>query len=852
MLQHRTRKILNLRNSLHFKIMMLGVMAVVFTTMFIGIYVVHLTKISAEQQTRLAVDEAMVLQQQQMKDVVGLAYATVQNTYNDVHDQEHLVLVVQKRLRLKMDLVFNLLESSYRQALNSKTPEQSVKQLKQEMVELIRNFRTGNTGDDYIWIHSFDQANIDVPMMLMHPVSTQLEGTDISILRYSSGERKGQTIFATGQEDKVPFVVQMNREVARKGEGFVGYDWYRPTTEGLMEQQPKIAYVRLFKPWGWVLGTGAYVEAEESQVQQELLHMLRNFRYGKNHDGYLWVHTYDGEHPEKTTMLVHPDMAQWKTGDLAELRFASGSRKGEILISGNQETLGKPLFPSINLLLGRYKETFMPFEWSDPDNKDVYQKRLGYIRHFEPWGWAIGTSFSTQAINDQKSEKSQFLNQHVTDIIQGLILFALLAFLISFCVIYVLTRQLVGNINIAVHVVDEIAQGNLVLTEGDQQKLERQIADETGWLLKAMKKMISNFSKMIVQVKESATQISLSSQELAAGNEDFAQRTHKQAASLAETAAAIEEMTSTIQSNADNAIHVNDISKNAKLIAQTGSEQLTRQVGNTIEQSNQTLEMVKQSNQQFFQTVEMINGESVAAMKDIANSSKKISTITTVINDIAFQTNLLALNASVEAARAGEHGRGFAVVAAEVRKLAHRSAKAASEIGLLIENSMEFIANGNKLMEYANQSVQEMSQNAENTLNDFQTQSHTMLRDLAAQMETSLRQIIDVVTEVSDLVENISISSTEQAEGIRQIRSAVVDMDSITQQNASLVEQSTTSSQVMADQARELMSIISGFRVSEEHPDMTQNQLTARVSRPLLTASEAGKQKPEEELPDFE
>lgn len=173
-----------------------------------------------------------------------------------------------------------------------------------------------------------------------------------------------------------------------------------------------------------------------------------------------------------------------------------------------------------------------------------------------------------------------------------------------------------------------------------------------------------------------------------------------------------------------------------------------------------------------------VANKAVNAMQDISAASVRIADIIGVIDEIAFQTNLLALNAAVEAARAGEQGRGFAVVASEVRQLAGRSASAAKEIKELIEDSVEKVKDGTRL-------VQESG--------------------------GELEQIVEAVTELTDIVGQISIASDEQSVGIDQINQALVHMDSVTQQNAAMVEQAATTSRSMRDQATVLSTQIGFF-----------------------------------------
>ena len=210
------------------------------------------------------------------------------------------------------------------------------------------------------------------------------------------------------------------------------------------------------------------------------------------------------------------------------------------------------------------------------------------------------------------------------------------------------------------------------------------------------------------------------------------------------------------------------------------------QLGSTVRQNADSARQANQLAQSAAAVAKQggdVMDQVVETMKGIDASSHRIADIISVIDGIAFQTNILALNAAVEAARAGEQGRGFAVVASEVRTLAQRSAEAAKEIKTLIADSVERVEAGSNLVDRAG---------------------------------ATMREVVNSIRRVTDIVGEISAASTEQSAGVAQVGEAVTQMDQATQQNAALVEQSAAAAESLKAQAQALVNTVEVFRVASQ------------------------------------
>ncbi len=293
------------------------------------------------------------------------------------------------------------------------------------------------------------------------------------------------------------------------------------------------------------------------------------------------------------------------------------------------------------------------------------------------------------------------------------------------------------------HITSALAEGNLT------KKIENDYVGAFEQLKSDVNTTITKLTDVITAMLQTTKIVNAAADKISQSNFELSRRTESQASSLEETAASMEQMTATIQQNADYTFQAAELANKAEQKAKNGRE---------------------------------INNLTIQAMIEISKSSKKISDIIGVIDEIAFQTNLLSLNAAVEAAHAGEQGRGFAVVATEVRNLAQRSATAAREIKDLITDSTVKVEEGTKL---ANNSGE------------------------------ILDKIVFSSKKVSDIISEIAAATQEQSSGIHQINTAILQLDNITQQNAALAGEADSIGSLVKEQAQKLEKQVAFFNVGE-------------------------------------
>ena len=626
-----------------------------------------LKRINADGETQVKVyrDQLLLRKKEYLKSQVQTTIGVLEKAYQDAHNPEKLMAVYKEQLQNAVNTAYSAIVAI------EKDGHLSLEEKQQKAAEMIKSLRYGPENKDYFWI------NDTQPSMIMHPYKPDLDGKDLSGFK--------------DPNDKKLFVEFVN--VCReKGEGFVDYHWPK---YGADEPQPKISFVKLFKPWNWIIGSGVYMEVAEAKLKADSAAIIENLRYGPESKDYFWINDM---HP---TMIMHPYKPKLNGKDLSQ----------------SKDPNGKKLFVEFVNVCREKGEGFVDYHWPKYGAEEP-QPKVSFVKLFKKWNWIIGTGMYVDDIEALVEARKAEILKNVTAATEQMD-----------HQIQAIKTDIQVNIKRVFLIISLVMMVVLALIIAASYIFSQYS------ITRPIKLIIDRLSGGADHVASASGQITSVSRSLADGSS-------RQAASLEESSASLEEMASMTKQNADNANQANHLMK---------------ETAGVVDQANDFM------------------ADLTASMEDISKSGEETSKIIKTIDEIAFQTNLLALNAAVEAARAGEAGAGFAVVADEVRNLAMRAAEAAKSTATLIEGTNQKVKTGTGLVTNTNEAFVQVTKSA---------------------------------SKVAELVAEIAAASDEQARGIEQVSSAVVDMDSVTQQNAANAEDSASSSEEMLSQAGGLKEMV--------------------------------------------
>ena len=784
--------------SIKMKLMLIVFGTVIIISTAISIKAITTINTVVEQDIQSFSQDAYKQKEEELKSYVSMVEHTI-NSYYERTSKKKVKEEVSSELIKNTDFLFSIINKTYE---NLKKSGHNDKYIKDEIIKIVNATRYGKSG--YFWINDMNSIIIE------HPVDPKLITKDLTDVVDKNGKK---------------FFKEFIKVIKTSGEGLVSYVWDKP---GSTEPQEKVSFVREFKPFSWVIGTGKYVDDITSAMQKEVLKSIEEMKYGK--EGYFWINDIN------TKMIMHATKPELNNKDLSNIVDAKG----------------KYFFKEmVKVAKSEKKHGLVKYHWKTP-KKVKPREKFSYVSHFEPWGWVIGTG----AYVDNIEEKINVMREHASEEIQeavfqilimALSIIAVLSFVLKFVTqsliirpieylqdgilgffrylnrqsnevdeVKVLSNDEIGTISKVINenikkTKDGYEQDNKVIKESFEiiqkanngfyqynilqkannpelemlrvkinemtdvmqaslslvteamvefanakynHKVKARYSGSIGSVVNSTSALGDSISEILCMVNNTAQRLTQNASDLAVTSEELSASAVEQASSLEETAAAIEEITSAIEQTSEKTQRMSQIATDLK---QTSDED------------------------------DEIAHKTGEAMDHINKATTAIVDAIEIIDQIAFQTNILSLNAAVEAATAGEAGKGFAVVAQEVRNLASRSAEAAKEIKDLVED-------------------------AQNKTQEGKTQADKMVESF-----TSLNE---KVSEVITIVSEVTSATSEQMQGMRQINNAVNELDKATQENANASETVSSKAMALNEISEHLIAIINRTQFDENRMNM--------------------------------
>ena len=553
------------------------------------------------------------LKKEELLNKTEIAYKTLESHYKETLP-ENIEEGVRADLIKYQEVLFNILHRIYKKNKGKMSEEELQRRLK----DVVRAVRYGKSG--YFWINDMNYK------MVMHPIKPEYDGK----------------VFI--KTPKVPFVeLGVNAlKKSKKDYAFIKYQFYNPATK---KYEFKVSLVKLFKPYNWVIGTGAYISNITEEVKKATLKNIKDLRYGKS--GYFWINDMNYK------MVMHPIKPEYD---------------GKVFIK-------TPKVPFVELGVNALKKSkkdyaFIKYQFYNPAS-GKYEDKLSIVKLFKPWGWVIGTgtylkemSNTLKQIDKIKSSTLQVL------FIKFLITVVILISVYLIISIFVVEKFIVAPLKEFTSIVEDLAEG-----EGDLTKRVNVISgDEIGLVSKYINLFIEKLEYIISHLKQLIVKTKTSSTELIKVSETIEESIKVQA--------------KLIERNRIYTHNIKDDLSKAEESVFTATEDIKNTQKTLEEMVGVLLKVVEEIKSESNSEMELVERAS-----GLSDRSMQIKDILKIIKDIADQTNLLALNAAIEAARAGEHGRGFAVVADEVRKLAEKTQKSLSEIDAVVSLILQDIQN---------------------------------------------------------------------------------------------------------------------------------------------------------------
>ena len=695
-------------------IVLLGITATFFSV----------TSLQTRQQEEISNTRSIFLQdkKEKLKDLVRNAHTVMATAYSEAHDSKKVAEIYKKELKNVVDVAYGVIEAMHNSDNNFS--EEAKKKLALNLIKTTRYNKK-----DYFWINDMQ------PTMIMHPYKPELDGKNLSDLKDPNGKR---------------LFVEFVKVCKENGEGFVDYMWPKYGSE---KPVPKISYVKLFKPWNWIIGSGVYLEVAGAKIKEDAKSMIGTLRYGPENKDYFWINDTDAK------MVMHPYKPKLNGKDLSDFKDPNGKR----------------LFVEFVKVCKENGEGFVEYMWPKP-GYDKPVSKLSYVKLFKEWNWIIGTGVYTDDIEKLLAAKEKKISAEITNQIwKQVVLIVIISAMIIFATILMsnkIIRPIVKSVDFA-----------KIMSEGVfTQTLDIDRQDEIGVLSKALNEMAARLGGMLKAIRTDVEILSSSSNELSSISHQMSSGVEQTSEKSNIVAAAAEEMTSNMHSVA---AAVEEASTNMGIVAGSAEEMAA-----TLNEISLNTDKARS-----------ISSEAVLEAKSASDkvdelgiAAKEIGKVTEAIAEISEQTNLLALNATIEAARAGEAGKGFAVVANEIKELARQTAEATGEINNKIGGIQGSTQDTVNQIEQISKVIYEVNDIVSTIATAVEEQLGT-----TKEIANNVVQASEGIREVTENVAQSSVVSGEIAKDISDVNQATIEMSN----NSSQVDSSAEKLSKLAEQLKE-------------------------------------------------